>query len=194
MATAQHSDRQDLPKGLPPEKRHTTSGLTKSGFPSKNKLLILNLEMTRIATAIIALLSVLSTPIASAIGTGCCQRPLGHRVTACHDKAHAHLGVHVHHMNHLDRVAPDSDASVVVEPCDHQFQNRRLGCHRADCQDARPVQASVASVPANQRPVTSQFPTVTICTSLPTERTTPPSGVYGTGISTSPLDSTPLRI
>ena len=150
--------------------------------------------MTRIATAFIVLLSVLSTPIASAICTDCCQRPREHQVTACHDKDHAHIGAHVHHMNHLDRVAQDGDASVMVEPCDHPFQNRRLGCQSAACLSARPVQASVASVPANQRPITSQLPTVTICTSLPTERADPPSGVSGTRIVPSPLDSAPLRI
>ena len=166
----------------------------KWGFLSKNNWLILNHEMVRIATAFIALLSVLSTPIASAICTGCCQRSLEHQVTACHDKAHAHLGPHVHHMNHVHMVAQDSDAGVVVQQSDHQFQDRGLRCQRAACLSAKPVQASVASVPANQLQITAQLLTVTTCSSPPTARADPPSAVYGIGIRASPFDSAPLRI
>ena len=164
------------------------------GFPIEKKLLILSCEVIRIATAFIALLSVLSTPIASAICTDCCQRLLEHHVTACHDKAHIHLGPHVHHMNHVHMVAQDSDGSVVVQQSDHQFQDRRLGCQRAACLSAKPVLASVASVPANQLHITTQLLTVITCSSVPTARAHPPSGVYRIGISASPFDSTPLRI
>ena len=150
--------------------------------------------MIRIAIAFIALLSVLSTPIASAICTDCCKRPLEHQVTACHDKAQAHLGPHVHHVNHVHMVAQDSDAGVVVQQGDHQFQNRRLDCQRAGCLSARPVQASVASVPANQLHITPQLLTVITCGSVPTTRAHPPSAVYGIEISSSPFDSAPLRI
>lgn len=163
------------------------------GFPIEMKLLILNCDMMRIATVFIVLLSVLSTP-ASAICNGCCQRPLEHQETACHDKAHAHLGAHVHHANHLHMVAQDSDASVVVKQCDRQFQNRRLDCQRAACPSAKPVKLSVASVPANQLQLTRQFLRVTICSSIPTARAHPRSGVYGTGMSPFPFDSAPLRI
>ena len=163
------------------------------GSPIEKKL-ILNYEMIRIATAFIALLSVLSTPIASAICTDCCQHLLEHQVTACHDKAHTHLGPHVHPMNHLHMGAQDAGASVVVQQSDHQFQNRRLDCQRAACLSAKPVQVSVASVPANRLRISPQVLTVTICSSVPTERAHLRSGVYGIGISRSPFDSAPLRI
>jgi hypothetical protein len=150
--------------------------------------------MIRVATTLAALLSILSTAIASAICTHCCQRQLEHQLTACQDKAHAHLGPDVHPMNHVHMVAQDSDASVVVQECDHQFQNRHLGCQTSACLTAKPVQASVASVPANQPPITPQFLTVTLCGSVPTARAHPPCDVYGIAITRSLFVSAPLRI
>ena len=163
-------------------------------YPNKIAYLIMSCEMIRIATAVIAVLSVLSTPIASAICTDCCPHLLEHQVTVCHDKAHAHLGPHIDHMNHVHMVTRDSDASVVIQQCDHQFQNRRLSCQSVACLSAKPVQASVASVPANQLPITSQLPTITIGSSLPPAQAHPPSGVHGKEISSHSLTPAPLRI
>lgn len=158
------------------------------------ELLILSDTMMRVTTALVLLFSLLSAPIASAVCRDCCDPSVEHQIPLCHDKAHAHLGPHMHHMNHVHMVSQDSDASVMVQQCDHQIQSRRLSCHSAPCLSAKPVPASVASIPANQLQIISQFPTVTICSSLPTARAHPPSGVYGIGISSSPFASAPLRI
>ena len=150
--------------------------------------------MMRAATALIMLFSVLSAPIASAVCGECCNRSVEHQLPLYHDKAHAPLGPHVHHMNHVPMVMQDSDAHSVVRHCEHQIEGRRLSCHTPACFGARPVQPSAASVPAHQLRVRPHLIASTIsCSGAISGRLRPP-GVCRIEISSAPSASVPLRI
>lgn len=155
------------------------------------KSLILNHAMMRATTAIILLVTVLSAPLASAVCGDCCN--VEHPAPLCHNQEHAHLGPHAHHMNHQHMVTQELEASVVIQQCEHQVQNRRRSCHRAACLSAKPVPASIASVAANQLQIISRLPAVTISSSFPAVRAHSPSSIYEIETSSSSA-STPLRI
>jgi hypothetical protein len=164
------------------------------GFPIRTKLLILNREMIRIATAFIALLSVLSAPVASAICTECCQRPVQHQLALCHHKADAFPGPHVHHMNQVHRVAQESDTSAVIQPCEHRFEDAGLRCHSTACLSAKPVPRSAASVPAHLRTVSSHSIVTTISSFLTISGPLGPPGACRMAISSSQSAPVSLRI
>lgn len=168
--------------------------LTCNFFPYLQKLLILNREMMQMATALITVLSVLSAPIASAICRQCCQHPLEHQLAFCHDKAHARLGPHVHHMDHVRMDTQESDADTVVQQCEHEWQNGRPRCQRTGCLSAKPVQVSVVSVSAHQLRVPSLLIATPICSSLTISGPLQPPGDCRIGIDSSPSASAPLRI
>ncbi len=169
--------------------------LTKAepGFAARKKLLILNGKTMRAATTLIALLSFLSAPIASAPCSDCCQRPLEHQLASCHHKAHAHLGPHVHHMNHVRMVTRASDGDAVVQPYTRQFQNRRLSCHSAPCLRAKTVHASVASIPASELDPPAHLTATPISGSDVSDPLRPPRACLMAMISTQSA-SAPLRI
>jgi hypothetical protein len=164
------------------------------GFPSPGELLILNGAMLRVATALIVLFSLASAPLVSAVCRDCCNRSVVQPIPLCHDKAHAHLGPHVHHMNHVHMVSDDSDAKITIEQCDHQFRDSRLSCHAAACLSARPVQASVVSAASHEQKIPLHLVASGICSSLPVGTPRRPRDAFRTRISSSPSASVPLRI
>jgi len=141
-------------------------GTSMWGFLSPQNLLILNGEMMRLATALIALVSFLSTPVVSGMCADCCQRSIEHQMTVCRDSGHAHLGRHVHHMNHVHMVTQGSVASVAIRHCDHPSSGSRLSCQSTACLSAKSVQASVASVPAHRLQGSSPLIAATTSSSL----------------------------
>lgn len=158
------------------------------------QLLILNNTMMRAATALIALMSILSAPVASAACGDCCNRLGEHQLPPCHDKAHAHLGPHTHHMNRLHMVTQDSDASVAIRPCDHRWRDSRSSCQRAACLSTKPFRGSVASIPAQQLQMFLHLLATTNDSSLPNARAHPAVGVRRIEISSSPSASVTLRV
>lgn len=163
-------------------------------FQIQRNLHILNDAMMRAATVLIVLFSILSAPVASAVCSDCCGRFVEHRLPVCHDKAHAHLGPHAHHMNHMHMVTQDSDAYVVLQQCAYQLQDGRLRCHHATCLSANPVQLAGDSVPANQLAVSSHLIATTISSSLTMSGGLHPPGACPIAISSSHSASAPLRI
>lgn len=164
------------------------------GFPWQTELLILKNAMMRAATALIALLSTLSPALASAVCTDCCNRSVEHQLPLCHDKTHAHLGPHVHHMNHVHMVTQDSHTSAVIQECVHPLPDGRLSCLSAACLSARPVHASVLSAPARELQIPSQLLARTIGSSLAMAAPGRPPDICRTAIDPSPAASAPLRI
>jgi hypothetical protein len=164
------------------------------GFPISAELLILNDTVMRAATVLIVMFSMLSAPLASAVCRDCCNRSVEHQLPICHDKAHAHLGPHVHHMNHVHMVTDDSDARSVTQDCDHQFHDSRLSCHTAACLSAKPLQTPVVSAPSNQQQIPSHLLATAICSSLTISRQLRPPGECRLTISSSQSASVPLRI
>lgn len=150
--------------------------------------------MIRAATAFIALLSVLSTPIASAICADCCQRPVEHQLTLCHDEAHAHLGPYVHHTNHVHMVTQEPDAKAAVQPCEYQLQDVRPRCHVIACLSAKPVPQSAPSVPAHQLTVSLHSIATTFSSFLTISGPLGPPGACWMSISSSQSGSVPLRV
>ena len=150
--------------------------------------------MIRAATALIVLFSVLSAPVASAVCSECCNRSVKHRLPLCPDKAHAHLGPHLHHMNHVHMVTQDSDANVVVQHCEHQLQDSHLSCHNAACESAKLVQASVASAPAHQLQISSHLIATTIFSALTISGSVRPPGACRIAISSFESAAAPRRI
>ncbi len=151
-------------------------------------------KMMRIATSLIAMLSVLSAPIASAVCAECCQRPIEHHVTLCHNKAHAQPGPHMRHMNRMQMVTQESDSHAIIQPCDHQLLDRRLRCHIAACLWAGPIQTSIASVPAHHLPIASPLIATPICSALTIPGAVRPPGASGIASTSSQPASAPLRI
>jgi len=150
--------------------------------------------MLRVATALIVLSSLLSAPLASAVCMDCCSRTVEHQLSLCHDKAHAHLGPHVDHMNHVHMVTQDSGASAVIQQCDHQLQAGRLSCHRAACLSARPVQTSVPSASAHELQISSHLLASTIGSSHTTASPRRPPDICRNATDRFPSASAPLRI
>lgn len=153
--------------------------------------------MTRVATALIVLSSLLSAPLASAVCMDCCSRPVEHQLSLCHDKAHAHLGPHVDHvdhMNHVHMVTQDPDARAVIQLCDHQLQVSRLSCHSGACLSARPVQTFAASASAHELQISSHLLASTIGSSHATPTPGGPPDICRTAIDRFPSASAPLRI
>lgn len=175
------------------KKWHTTPGAI-NGFLTETKLLILKREMIRIATALITLLSVLSTPVASAMCSECCQRPVEHKVTLCHDHTHAQLGPHVHHLNHVHMIAQESDAKAAVQRCKHELQSHRQSCQSAACLSAKPVQVSAAPVATDQLEPPSHLIVTAICASLTISNPLPPPRSLRKANDYSQSASAPLRI
>lgn len=155
--------------------------------------------MIRVATALIALLSVLSTPIASAMCTVCCQRPVEHKLTVCRDKAHVQLGSHVDHMNHAhgvtqELVAQESDAKVSVRGCEHQWQSHHQSCQNAACLSAKLVPAPVASVLTHQLQHPSHLIATAIGSTFAISNPPGPPGLCRITSDSSKFASAPLRI
>ena len=158
------------------------------------KLHILDDAMMRTATTLIMVFSYLSTPIASAVCMDCCNRSVEHRLPLCHDKVHAHVGPHLHHMNHVHLVTQESDANAVLQQCGHQLKDSLLSCHAAPCLSAKPVHAAVISALSDQRQTPSQLLATSIQSSVPIAQAHPPFGVCRIRISASPFASVSLRI
>ena len=148
----------------------------------------------RVTTALIALLSVLSAPTVSALCKNCCQRPLEHQLAVCHNQAHASLGPHMHHMNHVHMVTQESDANAVVQRCQHQLQDGRVSCQTAACLSARPIQTSAASADAVQLRLASQLIATTIVSSPAISGPLLPPAACRLAISSYQSASVPLRI
>jgi hypothetical protein len=146
----------------------------------------------RAATALIVLFSVLSAPIASAVCRDCCNQSVENQLPLCHDKAHAHLGPHVHQLNHVHMVMQDSEASVALTQC-NQLQDH-LSCRSAACRSAKPMQAFAASVPARQRQIPSHPIATTLSSSFIIAGPLRPPGVCRIAISSYYSASAPLRI
>ena len=151
-------------------------------------------HMMRAATVLIVLFSMLSVPIASAVCGDCCNRSIEHKLPLCHNKAHAHLGPHVDHMNHVHMVTQDSDASVAIQRCDHELRARGVNCHIAGCVSARPVQTSVVPAPSNQQQIHSHLFASTVCSSLPVADPPRPSYVVRRNTSSSTSVALALRV
>jgi hypothetical protein len=147
--------------------------------------------MMRALTVLIVLFSMLSGPVASAVCMDCCNRSVEHRLPLCHDKGHAHLGRHAHHINHVHMVTRDSEASIVIDQCDQQFQDSRVNCRNSVCLSARQVQALVAPAPAHVLQVSSQL----LSSSISNSHVMAASGhPPGTASVPSLAASAPLRI
>jgi hypothetical protein len=172
----------------------TNRWILRWSFPSRQNLLILNNTMMRAATVLMVLLSMVSAPFASAVCRDCCDRSVEHQLPRCHDKAHAHLGPHVHHMNHVRMVGDDSDSTIAIQRCDHQFRDGRLSCHTRACLSARPVQSSVVSALSHQQPIPSHLPASLICSSVTRGGPPRPPDAFRTNISSSIPASVTLRI
>jgi len=69
--------------------------------------------MIRISTALLAMLSLLATPLVSIACTARCELFLMHQHPLCHEKAHEYMGPHVHHMNHVHMVSEEREPVVV---------------------------------------------------------------------------------
>jgi hypothetical protein len=174
--------------------RYTCSTRTLSGGNFLTGMLILNDGMMRVAIALVVLFSVLSAPIASAMCRDCCNRSIDDRLPLCHDKAPAHLGPHVHHMNHhVHMVRQDPDATILFQQSEHQVKDGRLSCHSIACLSAKPVQAFVASVSQHQLQFSSWLFAATVGSSLISVRLRPPDSCQlASGSSQS--GSVPLRV
>ena len=153
--------------------------------------------MRHTTTALIALFSVLSVPLASAVCTDCCYRSAEHQLTLCHARAHAHQGPHVHHMghmNHVHMVIGDSEVGVEILQRDHQLHGSRLSCDSVACLGARPVQACAASVPSHQPEIPPPLLATRIYSSLPSAAPGRPPDIRRMAINHALSPSVPLRI
>jgi hypothetical protein len=150
--------------------------------------------MLRVANAFIVLCSLPWVPLASAVCRDCCNRSVEHQLPLCHDKTHAHLGPHVHHMNRVDVVTQDSEASIVIRQCDHQSRVSRLSCHSVACLSTRPVHASITSAATRQLQIPSQLLASTIGISHAMAAPGRPPDICRTAVGPSPAASAPLRI
>jgi hypothetical protein len=146
----------------------------------------------RAATALIVLFSVLSSPIASAVGWDCCHRLVEHQLPLCPDQAHAHL--HVHRMNHVHMVMQDSEASVARIPRDNQLRDGHLSCGGAACPSAEPMQAFTASVLANPLQIPSHSIATMVSGFLTIAGPHRPPGECRIAVSSSHSAARPLRI
>jgi hypothetical protein len=154
--------------------------------------------MMRAATALIAILSVFSAPVASALCRDCCHQPVKPRSTQplCHDNVQAHM-VHSHsgQAHHMHTVAQKSGA--VVHQCDRQLQESRLNCQSDVCASAIPVKVTIASAPAHELRISSRLfarapgSSATIAAIASSAR---PPDVCRKGIESSSPASAPLRI
>lgn len=95
--------------------------------------------MLRIATALMALISVLGAPLVSSACTVRCDAPAMHQTTVCHMKAHARMGAHVHHMDGAEMVSGDSESALQVSQNQQHLQFNFLSCHTALCVSMRPT-------------------------------------------------------
>jgi hypothetical protein len=164
-------------------------------FLSRAELLILNDEMLRVATVLILLFSLPSALLASVVVCrDCCNRSVEHQLPLCRDKTHAHLGLHVHHMNHVRTFTQDSEASIVIQECGHQLHDIRLSCHGAACLSVRSVQASISSAPAREQQIPSQLLASAIDSPHAMAAARRPQDICRTAIGPSPAASAPLRI
>jgi hypothetical protein len=150
--------------------------------------------MLRVATALILLFSLPGAPLASAVCRDCCNRSVEHQPSICHDKAHTHLGPHVHHMSHVHIVTQDSEASIVIQQCDHQSHVSRLSCHSVACLSTRPAHASITSAPARELQIPFRLLASTIGSSHAMAAPGSPPDNCRTAVDPSPAASAPLRI
>lgn len=102
--------------------------------------------MLRVATALIALISVLGAPLVSSACTVRCDAPAMHQVAVCHVKAHAHMGVHAHHMHGAEVVSGDSESALQVSQNQQHLQPNSLNCHTAVCVSMRPTRVMRAEI------------------------------------------------
>ena len=93
--------------------------------------------MLRIATALIALVSILGTPVVSSACITRCDAPAMHQIAVCHMKTHARMGIHVHHMHGAEVVSSDSESALQVSQNQQHLQFSSLNCHTAVCVSMR---------------------------------------------------------
>lgn len=80
--------------------------------------------MMRMAIAMLALISMVTGPAASAACLAGCAVASEHRSVMCHEKAHAQLGPHIHQAGHIHQMFVsdrDLNTNVATHP-DHQHQ------------------------------------------------------------------------
>jgi len=162
-------------------------------FLSGGNCLYLNAGMLRLVTALAALFSVLSAPLASAVCRSCCNQLVEHQATLCHDRAQAQLG-HGGHMHPVRMVIDDSQAGPVVDRCDPQRHDRRLSCQSAACVRAGRVPVSPASAVRHQLRISAHLLAATIRSSLPITSPARPPDMCRVAVESGPSQARPLRI
>jgi hypothetical protein len=153
--------------------------------------------MIRAATALIAILSVLSAPIASALCRDCCDQPVKQRTMQplCHDNVQPHMTqAHSGHAHHMQMAAPKSDA--VVHECDRQLRESRLNCQSAACANAIPVRVTIASASAHKLRISSQSSATSgsLASAATIAASARPPDIFQKGIDSFSSASAPRRI
>ena len=149
--------------------------------------------MIRVSTALLALLSIVATPLASMVCMTRCGLFLMHQHPVCHDKSHAYTGSHTHRMNHVHMVNRTEPVLAA-----HDEQSRHLvassGCLSGSCMSMSPAVPRRTTVQVSELQAFSHVPAATVYGSLPVSSqnfsniAVPPSGTAVYSIST------PLRI
>ena len=150
--------------------------------------------MLRIATALMALISVLSTPVVWSACVARCDASAMHQVAVCHAKAHARMGLHVHHMHGAEVVSADSESAFQVSQNQQHLEFNFLSCHTAVCVSMRPARAMRAEV-VSQDVTIDPEPSANIFYSSPPHQWRSSSAMLGCPANvSSPGSSSPLRI
>ena len=115
----------------------------------------------RISTAVLVLLSIVATPLASIECMTRCERFLVQRHPICHGTTQVSMGPHMHHMNDVHMVNQDreADAATVHEQPDYLAVS--LGCRTKVCANASEAVPSRKAVRSARLEISSYLPAVT---------------------------------
>lgn len=126
--------------------------------------------MLRMATAVFALLSILAAPAASAACMARCDLVSALPAAMCHKKAHAQMGPHVDHMEHVHPMSTsdqDSDRDMAVQPRGQHSHLIPLTCHSAVCTSVVPARPARAVLSVQRLAVPAYLLRIAACNSSP---------------------------
>lgn len=147
----------------------------------------------RIPTALLVLVSLVATPLASTACMARCEFFVMHQHLPCGEKTHEHIGRHVDHMNHVHTVNQSTEQAVAA----HYEQARHLvaswNCPNGSCATMKPAVPRSATIRASELHASSYVPTMMHGSSPASSENL--SNIAGFLLDTSPAGiSAPLRI
>ena len=150
--------------------------------------------MLRVATALMALISVVSAPVVWSACNTRCDAPAMHQAAVCHVKAHARMGAHVHHMHAVDVGSGDSESAFQAPQDQQHLQFNFLSCHTAVCVSMRPTHVMRAEI-VSQSVTLDRELSANVFYSSPPDHCGSSSAMHSCPANvSSPGSSSPLRI